>query len=79
MTHAANDLALCIINTGEGYQDRCEAAKRTPRVAAMNFFGITSRATRAYNKQSDVELTAAEILDAASQVAAYYAEHIKEL
>lgn len=79
MTHKANDLALTIINTGEGYADRCAAARRTPRVAAYNFFGITSRAARHYDAQSDEPLTAADMLDAASQVAAYYAQHITEL
>lgn len=78
MTQKSDDLALCIINTGEGYKDRCEAARRPAHIACMNFFGITARAA-VYSQNSDEPLSAAEILDAAAQVAAYYAEHIKEL
>lgn len=77
--HRRNDLALTIINTGEGYKERCDAARMSAGNGALVFTSIARQAARTYEKASDCVFTTADILAVANEIAEYYADHVKEM
>lgn len=85
MTIASHELALCIIHTGEGYRERCDAARtaaRSPTLGSLRFGGIARDGARKYEKEfgtpGDTIFTAEDILAAAAELAEYYAQHVAE-
>lgn len=78
----ADDLALCIINTREGYEWRKSAGGRALRgniVVATEFVGFAWRGAIAYETQFGKTFTPHIVLMAAAQLMDYYMEHAAEL
>lgn len=94
MTTESHELALCIINDGDGsqcgysYMERTLAAARGTehaRVTAGQWVDMAKRMVRWYEREfggPDDEgriFSATDILLAAIEVAEYYQEHVKEI
>lgn len=84
MTTASHELALWVINTGEGYGDRCAAARQVthPSYKAYRFKRFASDGASAYEREfgtpGEHVFTAEDILLAAAELAEYYARHVAE-
>jgi hypothetical protein len=75
------ELALTIINTGEGYEDRCAIARvtRMPRLQATNWLSVAHRGARRYEREfPGAKFSAVDILACAAELADYYAQHVAE-
>lgn len=77
----AEDLALTIINTSEGYHGRCYAGLITaPKARAGAFRVITNKGWRAYKQRFPDSIIRTEDLNStAVRLECYYVEHAKEL
>jgi hypothetical protein len=85
----ADHLLLAVVNDGRTYQGRLAIARRQRAAgdmdtnaaaqAASSWLVHASAKAREITRELAVTFTAAEILDAARQLSAYYAEHIVEV
>jgi len=91
MTIGSHELALTIINDGEGYEKRCAIARhgRTSKSAgrasftAFRWYNVANEGAIKYERQFGTPttascFTAADILLAAAELAEYYDTHIKK-
>ena len=91
MTTESHELALTIINDGEGYKKRCtiafdaRARKSAGRASltAFRWYNVASEGAAEYERQFGTPTTAScftaeDILLAAAELAEYYDNHIKE-
>lgn len=82
MTDESHELALTIINDGDGYDHRCRIARLGVAPAIAIQFGHVARlGARKYLREfppSEV-FSAVDILLAAVELCEYYEQHIKEI
>jgi hypothetical protein len=82
MTIASHELALCVINTGEGYPHRCETARLVSRHGrAVEWARIANAGAYAYEREHGAGgpiFTIEDVLACAAELAEYYERHVKE-
>ena len=78
-----NDLTLCIVNEGSTYTANLALARSlylfTPGAAAYEWLQRARYGARLIRREQGITHSTADILQAASELAAYYAEHIAEI
>jgi hypothetical protein len=89
MTTGSHELALTIINDGDGYTERKHLAEYPQdrgaqvRYVAQQWLHVASDGAKAYDKAfgtpNTSSFTVEDILLAAIELADYYAQHVKEL
>lgn len=77
--HSVDDLVLTVINTGDGYDERCFAARQSPDFAARSFAVFARGAATRYGRDNGYKFSAQEILLVAAELAFYYVRHVAEI
>ena len=80
-TSLVNDLALCVINDGGGYQTRLSLARHpSPGFRALEWASIAvQQAKKLTSEFGGDEFSTLEILQGAWELEDYYQQHIKEI
>ena len=79
-----SEIALCVKNDnasdyGSTYRQRCEWARLSARDQSRLWLQNARDCAHALERMESGPFTATEILLAAAELAAYYAEHVKEM
>lgn len=80
MSPASHELALTIINTGEGYEERCQLARQDSPI--LLWLPIVAQAAVAYDREFRSKqpiFTPGDVRECAQELAEYYKEHVAEL
>jgi hypothetical protein len=83
MSFKAEQIMLTVVNTGEGYRERCGLARESAvsvaqHAVATRWLQIARNTARDLRNQFGDTFTTRDILEAAILLADYYAEHVKE-